>query len=163
MDKALETAQARLSNTVAEIGALNEQISALEAKRSALCKDLDRLNSFIATWYEMAGVQQPGIVEHVDNGPAPSGKRQRPKNPDRRDVASAAVGYIRERGEPMSRREIFERLAADGITIQGKDPEMVLSTMLWREKGIIRRLPGGGYWPRDDHHALDDIQIDPDL
>lgn len=27
---------------------------------------------------------------------------------------------------------------------------MVLSTMLWRSKDVIRRLKGGGYWPKDD-------------
>jgi hypothetical protein len=64
-------------------------------------------------------------------------------------VVDVALQIIQERGEPMARRELFDELAGRGIVIQGKDPEMVLSTMLWRSKEKIVRLPGHGYWPAD--------------
>ena len=37
---------------------------------------------------------------------------------------------------------------------------MVLSTMLWRERGQIARVEGGGYWPADIPNP--EIGYDPD-
>jgi hypothetical protein len=37
-------------------------------------------------------------------------------------------------------------LTERGLIIEGADPEMVLSTMLWRSKDRIVRLPKFGYW-----------------
>jgi hypothetical protein len=65
-------------------------------------------------------------------------------------VTLKAVEYIREAERPLSRSEIWEKLKADDIIIYGKNPEMVLSTMLWRTKDLIRSLRGGGYWPVGD-------------
>lgn len=33
-----------------------------------------------------------------------------------------------------------------GLVINGKDPQMVLSTMLWRKRDQVARVNGGGYW-----------------
>lgn len=41
----------------------------------------------------------------------------------------------------MPRKELFNALAKEGLVIHGKDPEMVLITMLWRESDTIVRLP----------------------
>lgn len=79
----------------------------------------------------------------------PSAPSERPKNPDRREVADRALQIVRDAERPLSRRELFERLAASGVVISGKDPEMVLGTMLYRDDRIVR-LRGHGYWPRDE-------------
>jgi hypothetical protein len=150
-DAALENAFARrryvserIEKTVEEIDGLIEQ---LNKQRS----ELTEIDRFIHMWHEMAGIQAPPEVEQMrvveTTGTT---KRIRPKNPDREVVADACVNFIREAGRPLSRAELFERLRDAGIQIRGKDPEMVLSTMLWRTKDKITRLKGGGYWPASE-------------
>lgn len=146
-DKALETAAARLDFNLAEIDKVVREKAVLDARLSELRADVERVSNFITTWHEMVGKPPPAQLELNVNEAPKKAPRKRPKNPDRRDVAKEAVRLIVDAGMPLSRREIYERLAEQGLTIVGKDPEMVLSTMLWREKGIIQRLPGGGYWP----------------
>jgi hypothetical protein len=70
-----------------------------------------------------------------------------PKNPDRKVVASRSLELISAAGRPLSRKTLFRRLRDDGLEVFGKDPLMVLSTMLWRERDRIIRIPGFGYWP----------------
>ena len=48
-------------------------------------------------------------------------------------------------GRPVSRGELFPRLRELGINIDGKHPQMVLSTMLWRMRDQVVRL-AEGYW-----------------
>lgn len=74
-------------------------------------------------------------------------QRKRIKNPEREKVVAAALGVIEEAGRPLSRQELYETLSERGLTITGKDPLMVFSTMLWRSKNRIVRLRGHGYWP----------------
>lgn len=61
----------------------------------------------------------------------------------------------------MPRKELFNALAKEGLVIHGKDPEMVLSTMLWRASDTIVRLPPHGYWPKDT--PFSPAQYDPDF
>ena len=49
----------------------------------------------------------------------------------------------------MSRSDLFKSLADRGIVLHGKNPEVVLSTMLWRMKSEIVRLQPYGYWVAD--------------
>ncbi|MGO8069706.1 hypothetical protein AB9E28_29790 [Rhizobium leguminosarum] len=79
------------------------------------------------------------------------------KNPDKRDVAAQVAAMLFETDKPMSRREIYNKLKEQGIDIQGKDPEMVLSTMLWRagEEFSIENKKGIGYILKGkDYHTL---------
>lgn len=57
------------------------------------------------------------------------------------------------RGEPIKRDELYDLLIAQGYVIEGKNPQMILSTMLWRVKnsGLIR-LNGGGYWIKEQRY-----------
>jgi hypothetical protein len=64
-------------------------------------------------------------------------------------VAEAAREIISEAGEPVMRDVLYFLLAERGIHIHGKDPRMVLSTMLWRTNDQVVRLKGGGYWLAD--------------
>lgn len=146
-DRALESAAARLEHNLAEIDKIVREKAKLDARLEELRADVERVSNFIATWHEMVGQTPPAQLELNVNAVSEAGPRKRPKNPDRRDVAKAAVELIHRSGKPLSRRELFDQLAGAGYVIDGKDPEMVLSTMLWREKSIIQRLPGGGYWP----------------
>ena len=89
------------------------------------------------------------LIASLKQGEPPSAASERPKNPDRRDVTDKALQIVREAARPLSRRDLFERLAGRGVVISGKDPEMVLGTMLYRDDRIVR-LRGHGYWPRDE-------------
>ncbi|CAN5285842.1 hypothetical protein BH09PSE1_BH09PSE1_11650 [soil metagenome] len=46
----------------------------------------------------------------------------------------------------MTRKRLFEELAHHDIVIQGANPEMVFSTMLWRMQDRFERIPKRGYW-----------------
>jgi len=146
-DAALETARARLKNAIDEIAKLEADAETIRNRQAQIRAEIDKLNSFIAIWYEMAGQQPPESAELRVNSVDTDARRSRPRNPDRTYVANMAVSIIRDAGRPLSRRELFDQLSQQGISIQGKDPEMVLSTMLWREKNIIQRIPSEGYWP----------------
>jgi len=134
-DLALRNAVARAAELRAAIDGAMERITAIQTEIRADAVELRRIERFIGSWRSMAGAEAI---------PA-----SRPKNPNRRDVASAALEIIRKFGRPLSRRDLFERLAKAGVEIAGKDPEMVLGTMLYRDDRIVR-LRGHGYWPKEE-------------
>ncbi|KWV43855.1 hypothetical protein AS026_19490 [Rhizobium altiplani] len=72
-------------------------------------------------------------------------------NPRKEEIAKISREIIEASDAPVSRAALFEALADRSIIISGKNPHMVLSTMLWRagaEEGIIN-LKGYGYWLKD--------------
>jgi hypothetical protein len=152
-DTALQNAKAKRYGVRMKILEINAQINRLIEERAALVPEYEKAEAFIDTWYEMAGIPNPKFAEQKETARKPQRPvvvEKRPPNPNRRDVTLKAVEYIREAERPLSRAEIYQQLLGDGIVIHGKDPQMVLSTMLWRTKDIIRRLRGGGYWPVGD-------------
>ncbi len=81
-------------------------------------------------------------------------------NSRKEEVAAVARKIILERGEPIMRDELYGLLTGQGLTIKGRDPYMVLSTMLWRMSNEIVRIEGGGYWPAGVKN--EDIGYDPE-
>jgi hypothetical protein len=152
MDVALQNAVARREALYERIDNIDSEIAALREARDRASVDLESTEAFVHMWYVMAGVPNPQqqLIE-VDNEPTPPPRR--PKNPDREFVADMALDLIRMENRPLSRREIFDALAAHGVAIHGKDPEMVLSTMLWRSQDKIVRLPQHGYWPKTEAYS----------
>jgi hypothetical protein len=71
------------------------------------------------------------------------------KNPERSVVGKHAREIITVTKRPVPRNELFTLLGLRGINIVGKDPEMVLSTMMWRMKDDFVRLAGHGYWLKE--------------
>jgi hypothetical protein len=63
------------------------------------------------------------------------------RNSKKEEVAEAAHAVILANGSPLSRLELYTMLIERGLTIEGADPETVVSTMLWRSKDKIVRLP----------------------
>jgi hypothetical protein len=150
-DAALDNALARRATALDNLEKITKEINDLLERHTKAREELERIDYFIHQWHEMAGIQLPETLEQKkSDAPVEGGKRIRPKNPPREIVAATCVEYIRIAGRPLMRAELLERLHADGVIIRGKDPAMVLSTMLWRSKDVIRRLRGGGYWPADD-------------
>lgn len=73
-------------------------------------------------------------------------------------IAEQCIRIILKNERPMNRSELYESLNKNGIVINGTEPEKVLSTMLWRMRDKVVRLPGFGYWPADlDFPAADYI------
>jgi hypothetical protein len=155
-DKALENAMARRAAVAGQIDNVVKEVNGLIEHHNKLQAELGQIDHFIRMWHDMAGIRPPAELEQKRvEPPAEGGKRIRPKNPPREFVAETCVNYIREAERPLSRAELLDRLQKDGIIIRGKDPAMVLSTMLWRSKDIIRRLPEGGYWLVDQPSPLE--------
>jgi hypothetical protein len=165
-DKALENALRVRDEIAAKINRLAEEIEVLR-------RGLRRAELFIAEWHAFAEGRKPtgdlaegvgaaagastaraisapgmGIAENVV---AVVRRGPRPDNSSKEMVAAYAKRILEEHGEPMSRTDLYRELVARGLKITGKNPEMVLSTMLWRmgkDVGVIR-LKSGGYWLAD--------------
>ena len=154
-DTALEAAASRMAELERNISAQRNTINDANTKLSRLEKEHADVAAWIEMWHNLAGTQgRPVAAERTEiNLPVQKAvKRTRPKNPGREYVVDKAVEIIREWGHPMGRQTLFEALAERGIAIFGKDPEMVLSTMLWRSKHKIVRLTPYGYWPADESY-----------
>ena len=141
-----------MAELIDKMNEFTQEISRIKSKIGDSERELGRLRAFVETWHELAGTPPSALDTHaaflsefLDTEP----KKIRPRNPDRELVVNSALEIIIERGKPQTRRELFDALTERGIEILGKDPEMVLSTMLWRSKDQIVRLPPHGYWPKD--------------
>ena len=166
-DAALENATARREAIGRQLDELTSEINLLFARHSVIRSDLAKVDDFIRLWHEMAGTSPPQNLEQKKpDAPAEGGKRIRPRNPDRQEVAERCVYHIRKVGRPLMRKDLYKMLSDEGVEIRGSDPLMVLSTMLWRSKDTIKRLKGGGYWPVGDpvtpkiSQDLEDIMAD---
>jgi len=147
-DEALAKAKEKREELVAVISRKKAQIMDAEALISRFEGEIAELDNWIAMWHRITGTPQMSTAERIEIE-ASTVKPKRPKNPDRTVVVDKALEIIRSAGKPLSRRMLFDELASEGIEIHGKDPEMVLSTMLWREPEKIVRLPRHGYWPKE--------------
>ena len=139
---------------------LLERKKALMAEMIGIDDQLSRVARFIKDWHDFAGdsvapLYHESVITHTSDKNKEASthseqgrvvQRSRPRNPPREEVAGAVREIIQERGEPVTRVDLFNELARRGLVIRGKDPEMVLSTMLWREKDRVVRVKGGGYW-----------------
>jgi hypothetical protein len=141
-DAALSNAKKRLDELAAEI---NRTAARLEELR----REHGTTHDWIMAWHKFAG-EKP---DAADEGDESKNRRPRPINPRRTDVGRVAWSIISRRGRPIPRDELFKELAAQGMIIQGKDPEMVLSTMMWRMQDVFVRLPGFGYWKKATPYA----------
>lgn len=136
-------------NALARQAAVESEISELSQRIEFLRSELARIRDFLRVWDEFAGIQIREAVDTGDTGdnsvvdkPTP---RPRLKNPSKESVAEAAREIIHKNGAPMKRSELFHYLYERGVVIQGTDPEMVLSTMLWRMQKRVART-SRGYW-----------------
>lgn len=148
-DVALQNAEARRDALASQVNAAQQQID--EWKR-----ELRGIEQFIEMWNSFAKMPAEAIAPAMAGSPVPMMAGYTPpapkegRNSKKEEVAEAALVVIRERGEPMPRADLYRELVARGLRIGGTDPEMVLSTMLWRMKDVVVRIPKFGYWPRDE-------------
>lgn len=149
-DQAIQNAAATRDELMAKVAAAEKQIAEWREK-------IARAERFIKDWEEFSGQSAPASLVAVSEVTVSKSKpHQKPKNPKKEEVAEVARQIIRERGEPMTRDELFEALTSKGITIHGQNPPVVLQTMLWRMQERIVHLKGYGYWPREDAYMAAD-------
>ena len=150
-DSALDNAMRRRDAAVAKVKALESNLA--EAR-----DELERVDAFIQQWHEFAGtpiLERDPVVVHYPK------TMRGVRNSKKEEVAAAARRIIEAEGRPMSRTELYERLIGRGLTINGADPEMVLSTMLWRMRDQVVRLAKGGYWLAGEPYKAEFYSADP--
>ncbi|PDS75448.1 hypothetical protein [Rhizobium sp. L43] len=140
-----------MTSNIAE--SLKTLLNQLYEERDKTKAQLDSLEKAISdmegTYSELLSLTVSPVVEKVDK-PKKITLRVKGKvriNPSKEKVAKIVRQMLEDSDKPLSRSEIYKSLDRQGIKIWGKDPEMVLSTMLWRagpELGIENKK-GVGY------------------
>lgn len=170
-DNALENAKAKREQLLNRRDTLKTELAQLD-------RELADTDNFILQWYRFAGVE-PVESENIggtivaDVHPLrPESRKKATKNSKKEDVAAEVRRIVEERGSPVSRKDLMPILLERGYTIEGTEPDMVLSTMLWRAgeaAGVIRLKKGGywlkekdwepaGYFPRDMQRLAEEIE-----
>lgn len=144
---------AAYENAVKRREALENEMKSLSERTNAVRSELARVERFMADWKVFSGAVDFESVASSQPATAMPTPRMRPKNPPKEEVGDRAAELIRAVGRPLSRPELFDRLKGAGVILHGKDPAVVLSTMLWRMKDRFVTLPGYGYWLRSQPYA----------
>lgn len=153
-DEALANAFAELHSLQDRHGEIDAKIAALNDDKVKLSARITRAAEFIVAWHEFAGLPVPTVEAVLAAYRTPGTILDTPPtlkvtgNPKKEAIAAATADFIRERGRPIARAEVYDILKSHGLEVRGVDPLVTLSTMLWRagpSKGIIH-LKGHGYW-----------------
>jgi hypothetical protein len=129
---------------------LNE-LERVEAQANTIRKQIEDVDRFLSEWRQYAGVTVADDVPSPSSTDtslkaAPTRRGPRSNNPDKEIIGDEVQRMLEEFQRPMSRQRIFTELEQRGFKLEGSDPPMVLSTMLWRMKHRFVRIPGKGYW-----------------
>ena len=150
MDKAYINATHRRS-------ALYQQLEAAKARVFEIEQDLSSVDAFIAEWRRYAETESneiapyaAGASHQTPEGVVAGSNRllklvSRPRNPSKEVIGNHVAKILREHGSPIPRAALFVALEEDGVTLSGTNPEMVLSTMMWRMQERFKRTKAG-YW-----------------
>lgn len=160
-DTALENAMRSRDELAAKVNKAQQQIDDWR-------REIAEAEAFINSWHRWAGTESPipaasqrasvlepnpaeaGLAhaEDAENRPQEEGRKRPMGNSKKEDVAAEVRKIIEERGRVVPRKELLPELIRRGYTIEGTDPDMVLSTMLWRAgnaAGVVR-VGRAGYW-----------------
>jgi hypothetical protein len=178
-DRALLNAEKRRDRLAAEINKKNQEFENMRKELENLRKEIEAVDLFVAEWHRFADSGETEDTAHQGGepgealfgtlaglggpsrdvvnplwspGPGPGPVPTPPKNPSRQAVGEMAKTIIVNSRRPVPRSELFQALANAGLIIHGKNPEMVLSTMMWRMQEEFVRIPGHGYWLRNSPH-----------
>jgi hypothetical protein len=145
-----------------------ERIKKLEQSIARTKGQLVEINKFINLWekFNSKSVHQS---DPVDDTPETPKVRHRVrtlsppanlKNPKKEEINQHVESLLDSDLVAVSRAELYKRLVDSGVEIQGTNPEMILSTMLWRMQGKsdVVRSKGGGYILKKN--LQDDLEID---
>jgi YesN/AraC family two-component response regulator len=144
-DPAFENATKRRDSLASEINDLQQTI---DSKK----RELSKVDTFINEWKLYASGPIPDDLAVSKAASSLRANIQFPQNPPKEKVGEVVRALIKARQHPISRNMLFKALQVEGIHLQGKDPVMVLSTMLWRMSDQFARLNGYGYWNADEDY-----------
>ena len=155
MDQAYKNAMQLRASLTDEQDLLKQHLNDVRQK-------LSEVERFLSEWRKYAGVEDapaaddaPPVVQAEEpqavkvEPEVVAVPRSRPKNPDKGLIGDKVEEMLTAFGKPAQRDYIFNELEQQGIVLNGTDPKMVLSTMLWRMKDRFKRIPGRGYWFAD--------------
>jgi hypothetical protein len=133
----------RINDAQQGIEAMRQELRAVEAFLEQYSQLAARSQGVTSGASDETTASKPRFVFGVrtlDSAPA------RLKNSKKEEVARVAREILAGQDKPMLRRELLKAVTERGIILSGKDPEMVLSTMMWRMQNEFVRLPRWGYW-----------------
>ena len=140
-----------IRNAVAQRDEIKARIEKFERGIKRAKAQLIDIDKFISQWEKFSGkpADETRAGSPLKSGENSAGAKSGDslKNTKKEAVAEISHEILQSVAEPLSRTDLFKRLQDKGVIIRGRDPEMILSTMLWRTKetsGIVR-LKGGGY------------------
>lgn len=121
-------------------------------RRDQLKAELARIESFLATAYELqqelsGSAASKTSMTDIDKADLPA-RRTMAARGSGAQTLDAVVQILRERGMPMSTRDLLPSVLARGIEVGGKDPIATLSARI-SSKGIVR-LNHGKWWLVND-------------
>jgi HB1, ASXL, restriction endonuclease HTH domain len=123
----------------------------------AMRKELRAVEAFLEQYAQFAAKSQGPAVASDDLSdskprlvriPTFDSASPRLRNSKKEEVARMAREILAEEDKPLPRKDLLKAISERGIIVSGKDPEMVLSTMMWRMQNEFVRLPSWGYWFR---------------
>ncbi|RVU14009.1 winged helix-turn-helix domain-containing protein [Methylobacterium oryzihabitans] len=139
------------------------RLEELRRQRAALDRLIGEHELYLELGRRLGGVAAPATAPEAvpaappappqAGGPRQSDPRQNnlrqdgPRQEGRR-LIEAALAVLSGAGRPMHAAEIWERLAASGLTLPGHDPVAALNTRLWKRaqgNGPVRRLGDAVY------------------
>lgn len=143
-----------IQNALSRIAEIQKRIVRYEDAIRKAKEQVIEIQSFLKQWEKFSGISlsevsgantleySPDFVKSPDRLMV-----ERPRNPKKEIVATEVIHILRDHTRPLNRAELLKFLRERGVVIHGSNPEMVLSTMLWRTKDSsgIARLPSGGY------------------
>lgn len=154
MTDILNKARERISELQHQIEILKKFVDSAEqatvllqgevAVKSSLTGDLSVSDS--STDLSMEDVIRPSRTE------SPIKRTRVSDNPKPAVLIPAAIEILRQRGHPMSRRQLHEALSERGLVVKGADPIKALGTILWRAGDQVTQIEGLGYWPKADRY-----------
>lgn len=127
-------------------------IQQAQAKREVLQRELARIEAFLATAYELqqelGGKSAVPVMSDAAKADAPVGRSRAAPTGSGTETLKAVVDILRERGRPMSTRDLLPLVQAKGIQVGGKSPLATLSARI-SQKGVVA-VNGGVWWFIDD-------------
>ncbi|TXN21541.1 hypothetical protein [Methylobacterium sp. WL9] len=164
-DTALKNAMLERDRIASEINKIQQKLHDLRAERQ-------KVDDWISAWHRFSGTSEENAEptgvpteqdmniqgagrSHDESGEKTQRDGKARGNPRKEVVAAEAIKIIEEEGRSVSRSELYEKLIERSVVVDGKDPQQVLSTMLWRaynNGANIIRLKSGGYWLADRPH-----------
>lgn len=142
------------------IAKTDQRIAELERELKLLKEFKERY--FVVSQLLGPAAKAPDVALGASPSPAATERAPEPRSAKKRarnalgsaELIAQAVSAIRQKGHPMSRRDVYAALADRGVFIEGTDPLKVLGTALWRANNDIVSLDGYGYWPKADPYPL---------